>query len=99
LIYYLLTDEEWQRRRDESVVASPGPDGFVHCCDERQLVAVREKYFPGDVPVLALSIDPTRLEAETRYEPGSSGGPERFAHVYGDVRRADVIGVAEVRSD
>jgi uncharacterized protein (DUF952 family) len=42
-------------------------------------------------------IDPTRLGAETRYEPGSGGEGERFAHVYGPIETSaaiDVIAVA-----
>lgn len=95
MIYHVLTKDEWESRRQGTVVASPGAEGYVHCCDEGQLLAVRTAYFPADVLVVALSIDPTRLDAETRYEPGACGEPERFAHVYGPLRPFDVLGVVE----
>ena len=96
MIYYLTTDDDWQQRRDEPVVATPGPAGFVHCCDERQVAAVRAKYFPAETPVVALTLDPTRMESETRYEPGSAGGSERFPHVYGAINASEVVATETV---
>lgn len=90
MIYYLLTVDEWQRVRDDAVVATPGPEGFVHCCEESQIAGVRSAFFPPNADLVTLRLDPTRLEAETRYEPGSRGEPERFPHVYGAIRRVDV---------
>jgi uncharacterized protein (DUF952 family) len=83
--------EEWDSRRLESLVAVPGPEGFVHCCDQHQVDLVRENYFPAGSTVVALSIDPTALDSETRYEPGSGDELERFPHVYGSIRSADVV--------
>lgn len=96
VIYHLLDVEEWGRRQLAVVAAEPGPEGFVHCCDDRQLVLVRPAYFPAHVFVVALRLDPTLLDAETRYEAGAGGEPERFAHVYGSIRVTDVLGVVEV---
>ncbi len=64
-------------------VAVPGEEGFVHCCDERQIADVRRRYFPLDEEVVAVAFDPTQLPVETRYEPGAGGENERFPHVYG----------------
>ena len=65
--------EEWDSRRHDSLVAVPGPEGFVHFCDKNQVSFVRESYFPTGSTVATLAIDPTRLDSETRYEPGSGG--------------------------
>jgi uncharacterized protein (DUF952 family) len=94
VIYCLIDAEEWKSKQHESVIAVPGPDGFVHCCDARQMAPVRRNYFPDGSSVVALGIDPTALDSETRYEPGSRGEPERFPHVYGPVRREDVVEVS-----
>jgi uncharacterized protein (DUF952 family) len=94
MIFFLMDAEEWDARRHESLVATPGPEGFVHCCDRNQVSFVRESYFPTGSTVAALIIDPTRLDSETRYESGSGGEPERFPHVYGAIRRTDVVEVA-----
>lgn len=93
MIFLLLRRNEWLESGD--VVAEPGAEGFVHCCDERQVGGVRQRYFaPGD-DVVVLAVDPTLLDAETRYEAGSGGEPERFPHVYGAITRSSVSGVQE----
>jgi uncharacterized protein (DUF952 family) len=93
MIFCLMDAAEWDSRRHESLVAVAGPEGFVHCCDEQQIGFVRDSYFPTGAAVVALSIDPTALDAETCYEPGSGGESERFPHVYGSIRRTDVVDV------
>jgi uncharacterized protein (DUF952 family) len=93
MIFYLMDAKEWDSRRHESLVAVPGPEGFVHCCDQHQMGLVRENYFPTGSTVVALNIDPTALDSETRYEPGSGGELERFPHVPGSIRRPDVVEV------
>lgn len=77
---------DWESGTEERV-AVPGEERFVHCCDERQIAHVRQRYFPVDEEVVALAFDPTQLPDETRYEPGTDGEPERFPHVYGVLRR------------
>lgn len=93
MIFCLLDHEEWESRRHRSPVIVPGPEGFVHCCDKDQIAFVRANYFPTGSTVVALSIDPTALDCETRYEPGSGGESERFPHVYGSIRRGDIVDV------
>lgn len=78
-------------------VAEPGKEErFVHCCDERQIADVRRSYFPVGEEVVAVAFDPTLLPAETRYEPGTGGEPERFPHVYGALQREFVAFVRSV---
>lgn len=77
-------------------VAAPGEEGFVHCCDERQIADVRRRYFPLDEEVVAIAFDPTRLPVETRYEPGAGGESERFPHVYGPLQSEFVAFVSDV---
>jgi uncharacterized protein (DUF952 family) len=96
MIFCLMAAADWDSRRPDSLVAIPGPEGFVHCCDQQQIPLVRESYFPTGSTVVALSIDPTALASETRYEPGSGDELERFPHVYGSIRPTDVVEVAVV---
>ena len=97
MIYHLLEKPEWEsRQKGDQPVAAPGPDGFVHCCDEGQLATVRAAYFSDGVAVVALRIDPTRLAFETRYEPGAGGEAERFPHVYGVIDFSTIDGVVDI---
>lgn len=94
MIFYLLSRREWESAT--TTVATPSDeDGFVHCCDEPQIEAVRLRYFSREDEILALAFDPTQLSAETRYEPGTGGEPERFPHVYGSLPRESVVFVRE----
>jgi uncharacterized protein (DUF952 family) len=90
MIYHLVEQQTWAERSDQVHVATPGPEGFVHCCDNRQIQRVRAGYFPAGVQVMALALDPTRLDVETRYEPGVRGEQERFPHVFGPIARSAV---------
>jgi uncharacterized protein (DUF952 family) len=95
VIFYLMLRRDLESGSAD-VVAAPGAERFVHCCDERQIAYVRQRYFPVDEEVVALAFDPTRLPVETRYEPGAGGEPERFPHVYGPLQREFVASVRSV---
>jgi uncharacterized protein (DUF952 family) len=95
VIFYLLLREEWETARSDQIATPTEQEGFVHCCDEVQVEHVRRRYFPAHEEVIALGFDPTQLHAETRYEPGAGGEPERFPHVYGELRRHAVLVVRE----
>lgn len=95
MIFYLLLRTDWEIGSSDPV-AVPGEEGFVHCCDERQITDVRRRYLPVDEEVVALAFDPTQLPVETRYEPGAGGEPERFPHVYGALEREFVAFVRGV---
>jgi uncharacterized protein (DUF952 family) len=95
VIFYLMVRRELESGSAD-LVAVPDEEGFVHCCDERPINDVRERYFPADEEVVAVAFDPTQLLAETRYEPGAGGEPERFPHVYGALHREFVALVRDV---
>jgi len=48
MIFFLMLRVEWTSGQNDPV-AIPGEGGFVHCCDERQIVDVRRRYFPADI--------------------------------------------------
>jgi uncharacterized protein (DUF952 family) len=94
VIFYIVEAAEWALKRGDHDVAMPGLDGLVHCCDEGQLAAVAANYFPVGASLVALAVDPTKLESETRYEPGAGGEAERFPHVFGPISAKDVVAVS-----
>jgi uncharacterized protein (DUF952 family) len=95
VIFYLMLRKDMDGGGADPV-AAPGEQGFVHCCDERQINDVRRRYLPADEVVVAVAFDPTLLPVETRYEPGAGGEPERFPHVYGPLQREFVAFVRGV---
>ena len=72
-------------------------EGFIHCSEERQLAWVVQKHFPGRTGLLLLHIDPSRLDAEVRYE-NLEGGSELFPHVYGAIPVSAVVDVSPLRT-
>jgi uncharacterized protein (DUF952 family) len=96
VIFYLMSRRDWESPTADPVAEPGKEEGFVHCCDERQIVYVRRSYFPVDEAVVAVAFDPALLSAETRYEPGTGGEPERFPHVYGALQREFVASVRGV---
>jgi uncharacterized protein (DUF952 family) len=91
-ILHLATDMAWARAvRDGSYVAdSLAADGFIHCSDPQQVVAVANARFLSREDLIMLQIDATRLSAEGRYE-NLEGGPELFPHIYGPINLDAVI--------
>ena len=112
MIFHLVESDRWEALRarpavpaavaasspvDVADLAGPGPEGFVHCCDEHQIAGVAERFFPAGTRLVAVGVDPTRLAAETRYEEAADRPGERFAHVYGAIPMAAVVEVRSVR--
>ena len=97
MIFHLLVRHDWHSATADAPVAMPGDEGYVHCCDESQIAAVRQRYLAPDAELVALAFEPTRLPAGTHDEPVAGGEPERFPHVYGALPRDQVAFVRAVR--
>ncbi len=73
--------------------------GFIHCAFPDQVTDVANRYY-ADVPeVVLLHLDPVRLGAEVRVEPGSADGAERFPHLFGPIPVAAVDRAVTWRRD
>lgn len=94
MILHVATAEAWAeaKARGSYAADSLATEGFVHCCDERQLAGVAQRYFRGRRGLLVLHIDPSRLTADVRYE-NLVGGAELFPHVYGGIPVGAVVDV------
>ena len=49
--------------------------------------------YSGQRDLVLLAVDPTRLEAEVRYEQGNPSSSERFPHCYGPMNIDAVINI------
>lgn len=97
-LLHITTSEEWEAARATGEVVTPsltGDEGFVHLSTPEQVHLPGNRLYAGRTDLVLLIVDPGRLDAELRWEPGVPGDPEsmRFPHLYGPIRAAAVIDV------
>jgi uncharacterized protein (DUF952 family) len=71
-------------------------EGFIHCSYAHQVGHVVRTYFRDVEPLLVLVIDRRLVKADIREE--STGGEERFPHIYGPLNLDAVIGTRPLSS-
>src|SRR3712207_7695873 len=96
VLLHLIEPAQWRAAlRDGALL--PGPEGFVHLSrpDQVHLPASRLRLHR---PVL-LVVDPARLDAPLRAEPGLPADPDGmlFPHLYGPLRASAVVAVVPFR--
>jgi uncharacterized protein (DUF952 family) len=69
--------------------------GFIHCSRMDQVVHVANNIFKGQQGLVLLKIDPSRLTAKLRYEPGTDAPDELFPHIYGPLNLEAVSAVLD----
>jgi uncharacterized protein (DUF952 family) len=91
-ILHVATAAEWEAQRDAPAYAPAAfaREGFVHCCEERQLAGVLRRHFRGREDLVVLVLDREKLGARVVWE-NLLGGDELFPHVYGMVERDAVV--------
>jgi uncharacterized protein (DUF952 family) len=105
MILHIVSRAEWAAadpalgHRPESLSTM----GFVHCSDPGTVHLPANRLFRGRTDLVLLVIDPRRLSAPLRWEPGDPpepGGPW-FPHVYGPIPVEAVVAVHDFapRSD
>ncbi|MFF0544566.1 DUF952 domain-containing protein [Nocardia thailandica] len=97
-LVHLLSSTEWERAREagahrpESLVTA----GFVHLSTPAQVHLPADRLFAGRIDLIVLWLDPDRLGAEVRWEPGVPTDPASmlFPHLYGPLPLAAVVAAA-----
>jgi len=64
-------------------------DGFIHCCDQKQLAGVVNRYYQDIDDVFLLILDVDKLEAPLILE-NTVGGSELFPHIYGPINASAI---------
>ena len=64
--------------------ASLSSEGFIHCCEQQQLVGVVSRYYQDVDDVFLLILDVDQIEAPLILE-NTVGGSELFPHIYGPI--------------
>lgn len=100
-LLHLCSQAEWAdaQRCGERRPDSLASDGFVHLSEPQQVHLPANRLFAGRTDLLALHVDPARLSAPVRWEPGDVTDPAWivFPHLYGPLPVSAVIAVTEYR--
>ncbi|NKZ78656.1 DUF952 domain-containing protein [Rhodococcus hoagii] len=101
VLVHLCSRTEWDELRRTGHRRPPGfdVDGFVHLSTPAQVHLPANRLFAGRTDLVLLYLDPARLGAETRWEPGVPSDPAsmRFPHLYGPLLAESVLEVTDYR--
>ncbi|HEY4334153.1 MAG TPA: DUF952 domain-containing protein, partial [Ilumatobacteraceae bacterium] len=96
-LLHLIAPAEWKHALAAGAVMPPSLTevGFVHMSTAEQVALPADRLFHRRDDMLLLVVDPARLEAEIRWEPGLPTDPTamRFPHLYGPLPASSVLAV------
>lgn len=110
-IYHVARAEDWAQAQapanGQYAPASLPDDGFIHAAQAEQLERLkRSGLFADDTAWVVLTIDPLRVQAEIKYEPGGlppsddslgrESSNELLPHIYGPLNTDAVVEVKEL---
>jgi len=97
LLVHLCGADEWsQARREGEIRPAEGAD-FIHLSAPEQVHLPANRLYRDRADLVLLHIDPARLDAPVRWEPGVTTDPESmlFPHLYGPLPMHAVIRVTD----
>ena len=101
MLVHLCPTDEWSSAttRGELRPESLSSAGFVHLSTPDQVHLPANRLYRGRDDLVLLRIDPARLDAPIRWEPGVATDPDSmlFPHLYGALPIAAVISVTNYR--
>ena len=91
MIYHITTRQAWQAAQPSGIYQPEGyaHDGFIHCSDMDQVVAVANRLYTHTPDLIVLVIDPNKTGVPLVYE-NLEGGENLFPHLYGPLK-ADAV--------
>lgn len=97
-VVHLCPRPAWEEAQRAGVYrpSSLAQQGFIHCSLPRQVLGVANQLFPQRTDLLALWIDPQRLTAELKWEPGAD---DHFPHLYGALNLEAVVAATPLTPD
>jgi uncharacterized protein (DUF952 family) len=103
VLMHLCSRDDWRLAQDrgEHRPGSLDTNGFVHLSTPEQVHLPANRLYAGRTDLVLVRIDPTRLTAALRWEPGVATDPDSmvFPHLYGPLPTAAVISVTSYRPD
>jgi uncharacterized protein (DUF952 family) len=101
VLAHLCGADDWRlaQARGEHRPDSLDALGFVHLSMPEQVHLPANRLYAGRTDLVLLRLDPARLGAPVRWEPGAPTDPESmvFPHLYGPLPAAAVISVTPYR--
>ena len=91
-IYKILRGPEWaelQAKGETQGAPIDVADGFVHFSTAAQAAETAAKHFTGQTDLILAALDTEALGETLKWEV--SRGGEKFPHLYGPLRLADVV--------
>lgn len=97
-ILHITTEAAWHAAQQQGTYRGDTleRDGFIHASLPQQVLAVAQRFYSQAPDLALLVIDPARLRAELRYEPGalaSDDAAQQFPHLYGPLNLDAVVAV------
>jgi uncharacterized protein (DUF952 family) len=102
MIFHIVELGEWEEAlsRGSYAPVSLQGEGFIHCSTVAQLVGTANRFYRGQMGLVVLCIDESRLLAELKYEAPISAHGEAagalFPHLYGELNVEAVVRVVEL---
>jgi len=106
MIYHLTTRNAALLARQTGAYhpESLAREGFIHLSQRHQVIGVANAFYTGQSDLVILVVDPSRLQAELKYEapvhPAASdsapAAEERFPHLYGPLNFDAVLSLVEL---
>ena len=97
-IHHICTIKSWEAQSSSEIYVheSLNDEGFIHCSEKNQLDGVLDRYFKDQHHLIILTIDPTLLKAELKYELAPIG--ELFPHIFGPINKEAIISTQKIRT-
>ncbi|TWP52763.1 DUF952 domain-containing protein [Lentzea tibetensis] len=99
MILHITSRDDWAHAQDAGEISAPSlaEVGFVHCSDIGSVHLPANAIFRGRTDLLLLVVDPARVDAPVKWEPGRPEHPSGvwFPHVYGTIPVEAVVAVHE----
>ena len=100
-ILHLASNDAWLAAAKKGVyhADSLSTEGFIHCSKPSQIVDVANAFYRGQQGLVLLVIDPSKLEAELKWESPAEPEPtharegDTFPHIYGPLNLDAIVKV------
>ena len=97
MLLHICADDDWRLAQDRGEHRPDSLDdvGFIHLSTPEQVHLPANRLYAGRTDLVLLRVDPDRLSAPVRWEPGVPTDPEAmlFPHLYGPLPVSAVTSV------